>query len=194
MAVAMLQAIVARPLPIESQVAPPRLPARRSQTETGAFAHNRGEREINGRQHPGRVPVTLLLLFCLVTAFLGCSRTVTGGYTDSPDNKYRLYLRTFGAYGHAFDDNTSKTLRITIVENDNPKVTLFTKDYSIRGSSVSCNSIWDKEDNVTVVAFDYGPGVDRSDGESNGSPTNHIRTLAFRFDPKSGKFTEQAAN
>jgi hypothetical protein len=54
----------------------------------------------------------LLLLF--VTAFLGCTRTVVGGYDNSPDKKYCLDFRTFGAYGHAFVDNTTKTLRITI--------------------------------------------------------------------------------
>jgi hypothetical protein len=127
------------------------------------------------------------LLLCLVMAFLGCSRTVTGGYDDSPDKKYRLYGRIFGAYGHNFSENTAKSLHISIVAIDNQTLPLFKKDYRVKGCSISWTSSWDKEDNLTVVLTDYGSAF----GQVQGSATNHICTLSFHLDSKAGTFMEQ---
>jgi hypothetical protein len=112
---------------------------------------------------------------------------VVGGYEDSPDNKYRLYVRTFGAYGHAFADNTTKNLQISIFPKDHQRTPLFTKEYRIRGSFMCCSSLWDKENNIRVIVYDYGPGV----VAASGFPTNHLRTLSFRFASETGTFMEQ---
>ena len=75
-----------------------------------------------------------LLLLSVAIMFLGCSRTVTGGYEDSPDGKYRIWVRTFGAYGHAFTDYTRKTIRISIVEVIGAKSMSEKEDLGVFGS------------------------------------------------------------
>ena len=69
-------------------------------------------------------------------SFVGCSRTVIGGFTDSLDKKYRVYGRCFGAYGHDYVYSSSKIVRITIVANDEHETTLFRKEYRVRGADV----------------------------------------------------------
>jgi hypothetical protein len=80
-------------------------------------------------------PTDLLLVPLLCLALLpGCSRTITGGYEDSPEGKSRLWVRTFGAYSRAFVHRTRKTVRVRLVEvlgdknNWNEKL-LFEKQY-----------------------------------------------------------------
>src|SRR5258705_9988956 len=41
--------------------------------------------------------------------FAGCTRTVIGGYKDSPDMRYRVYAKIYGAYGRSFLDNTLRS-------------------------------------------------------------------------------------
>jgi hypothetical protein len=141
-----------------------------------------------------RTGYPLFLLFC-VSLLLGCSRTVIGGYEDSPDGKYRLWVRTFGAYGHAFADRTSKTIRIRLVEVIGDKKNweekaLFEKKYHFKCSDVVLNSSWDKQNNVTVIVYDWG-GMPRSDAQKQGVASNYIATLAFAYDKATGKFVER---
>ena len=120
----------------------------------------------------------------------GCTRTVVGGYTDSPDKKYRVYGRTYGAYGRAFVDETSKKFRVTIVTGDTNETLLLRKEYHVRGSDVSWDASWDQHNNLTVVVYDYGRGLDRVDASKRGSPTNHLLTLVYRLDSKTRSFSE----
>ena len=57
-------------------------------------------RSPRGLKAPESVPrfFSCFLLLIAVLGANGCSRTVVGGYTDSSDNKYRVYGRVYGAY------------------------------------------------------------------------------------------------
>ena len=128
-----------------------------------------------------------LVLVGVSMALCGCTRTVTGGYKDSPDGKYRVWVRTFGAYGHAFLDHTRKTVRLTLVEIIGPERNgderpLFTKEYHFQGSDVLVNTSWDTEDNLSAVIYDYAPGVYWEDAQKAGSPSNHIATVSLDLD------------
>ena len=125
--------------------------------------------------------------------FLGCTRTVVGGYIDSPDKKYRVYGKIYGPYGRSFLDNTPKTVRISIVTVPGNETLLLRKEYRVQGSDVGWDANWDEHHNLTVVFFQYPPGVSRWDLSKKGSPTNHIRTVAYRFDSKAATFTEESA-
>lgn len=136
----------------------------------------------------------LWLLTIALTAtlgFVGCTRTVVGGYTDSPDKKYRVYGRIYGAYGRSFLDNTPKTVRISIVTAAGNETLLLRKGYRVQGSDVGWDATWNEHHNLTVVFFEYPPGVSRWDLTKKGAPTNHIRTVTYRFDSKAATFTEE---
>jgi hypothetical protein len=139
-----------------------------------------------------RLVTLMLLLLGLATTFVGCSRTVIGGFTDSPDKKYRVYGRVFGALGHAFIDDTVKTVRITIVANDERETLLFRKEYRVKGSDVGYDATWDEHNNLAMVIYDYGPGVQFHGLAKDAPPERHIRTLSYHFDSKAGTFTENA--
>ena len=113
---------------------------------------------------------------------LGCSRTVTGGYEDSPDGKYRVWIRNFGAYGRAFTYRTRKIVRISLVEIVGAKTNwdeklLFTKEYHFKCADVMVNTSWDKEDNLTAVVYDYAPGMSWESARKAASPSNYIATV-----------------
>jgi hypothetical protein len=142
-------------------------------------------------------PSKLLLVPLVCLALLqGCSRTVTGGYDDSPDGKFRLWVRTFGAYRHAFVDRTRKTIRVRLVEvigdknNWNEKL-VFEKKYHFTCADVGLETSWDTNNNLTAVVYDWPDGLVESDAEKQGIASNYIATLRFKFDKNTGKFTEQ---
>lgn len=135
------------------------------------------------------------LLLCLAL-IVGCSRTVTGGYEDSPDGKYRLWVRTFGAYGRAFVDRTPKTIHVRLVEllgdenNQNEKL-LFENDYRFTCADVCLQASWDTNNNVTAVVFDWPGGVTGSNAKKQSIASNYIATLRFDLDKSTGNFTER---
>jgi hypothetical protein len=138
----------------------------------------------------------LLPLVCLVLLAACSSRTVTGGYEDSPDGKFRLWIRKFGAYGRAFVDRTEKVVHVRLVEilgdknNWNEKL-LFEKDYHFTCADVGLQTSWDANHNLTAVVYDWPDGVVESDAEKQGIKSNYIATLSFEFDNKTGKFMER---
>ena len=122
---------------------------------------------------------------------IGCTRTVIGGGgTDSPDKNYCVYARIYGAYRRAFVDETPKKVRISIVAGQTNETMLLRREYRVRGSDVTSDARWDEHNNLTVVIYDYGRGISRYDARKTGSPTNHLRTLVYRLDPKTRRFTE----
>ncbi|MCW5554630.1 MAG: hypothetical protein KIS67_21025 [Verrucomicrobiae bacterium] len=127
----------------------------------------------------------------LLMASIGCSRTVTGGFCDAPDNKHRMYGRVYGALGHAFVDETAKTVRISIVETDGNERLLFRKEYRVRGSDIGWEAIWNGNHELTVVIYDYGAGVQFHGFKESEPPRRNIRSLKYRFNPSSANFTEQ---
>jgi hypothetical protein len=120
----------------------------------------------------------------------GCSRTVTGGFTDSPDKKFRMYGRTYGALGVKFIDKTRKTVRISIVASDSAETLLYRREFHIKGSDVGWDCTWDKDDNATVVIYDYPPNVYWEDAVKAGIPSNHLATVSLTFEKKTGKFRD----
>jgi len=123
----------------------------------------------------------------------GCSRTVIGGYADSPDKKYRVYGRVYGEYGRSFLDETDKTIRVSIVAEGGSETLLFRKEYRVHGSDVGWDGAWHGSTNLVVVFFEYPRGVNRWDLTKQGTPTNHICTVTYLFDSKTGTFAEQPA-
>jgi len=137
-------------------------------------------------------PSTLtFLLLSVVTLLLGCSRTVTGGFTDSPDKKYRMYGRVYGALGKAFLDETPKIVRISIVTKDSKETLIFRREIHVKGSDVSWDCTWNTADNVSVVVFDYGPHVYWEDARKAGTPSNYLASVSLIRDNQTGKFQEQ---
>ena len=129
---------------------------------------------------------------CVILSLLGCTRTVVGGYSDSPDKKYRVYGRMYGAYGRSFLDRTPKIVRVSIVMTAGIEKPLFKKEYRIEGSDVGWDATWDEHHNLTLVFFEYSAGVSRWDLDKKGAPTNYIRTVTYRFDSKTALFTEES--
>ncbi|SRR5258708_7258033 len=124
---------------------------------------------------------------------LGCTATYRGGSTISPDGNYRIYGHVRGAYGHAFIDETAKKIWITIARTDNKETPLLERKYRVHGSDVGWTAIWDPRDNVTVVFFDYGPGIYWEDARKTGVEKRPIRTVTYRFDSEASSFIEGSA-
>ena len=115
---------------------------------------------------------------------------MTGGFTDSPDKKYRVYGRVFGALGHTFADDTRKTVRISIVANDTNATLLFRKEYRVKGADVGWDATWNDHNDLSVVIYDYGPGVTFHGLRKDEPPRRLFRTIGYRLTPT---FTEDTA-
>ena len=68
---------------------------------------------------------------------------------------------------------------------------LFTKEYYFKSSDVQLETSWDKEDNLSVVVYDYGPGVYWENARKAGSPSNHIAAVSLILDKHTGKYHEK---
>ena len=93
----------------------------------------------------------ILTLVSLMAICLGCSRTVTGGFTDTPDKTYRMYGRVYGALGRKFTDDTDKTVRISIVTNDSQQTLIFRREIRVRGPMFGWDCSWDTNNNLVVT-------------------------------------------
>jgi len=143
----------------------------------------------------GQFRATVALCFGLSLATIvmcfGCTRIVTGGYVDSPDKKFRLYGRCYGPNGPVDIDSSSRTIRLTIVANDEHETQLFRKEYRVRGSDVGWDAKWDLSNNLTVVIYDYGEGVTFQGPAANEPPRRVFRTLCYSLDLKKEVFKER---
>jgi hypothetical protein len=135
-----------------------------------------------------KLSVTVLTVIYLIL-LLGCSRTVIGGYRDSPDGRFRVYGKVYGEYGESFLNETSKRIRISIVSNDGDSNRLLEKEYHVKGSDVSWRAIWDEHNNLKLTIYDFGIGVDSS-AANKGAPTNWIATYHYTFDTNTHTFNE----
>ena len=149
---------------------------------------------------PARTLATALARLCLAAILLsgliqllGCTATYTGGSSTSPDGKYRIYGHVRGAYGHAFVDESAKKIWITIARTDNKETPLLERKYRVHGSDVGWTAIWGPPDILTVVFFDYGPGIYWEDARKTGVEKRQIRTVTYRFDSKAASFIEGSA-
>ena len=76
-----------------------------------------------------------------------------------------------------------------------PGKPLLEQKYRIRGSDMSWEDVWGKDDNVTVSIYDYGPGARSSyDPRKNGTVKREIRTFLYVFDSRSGRFVEESSD
>src|SRR5207245_1635094 len=91
----------------------------------------------------------------------------------------------------SFLDNTSKTIRISIVSTAANEPLLLQKEYRLHAANLGWDATWDEHNNLTVVLFEYPAGVNLYDLSNRRVATNHIRSVIFRFDPGKGTFTEQ---
>lgn len=135
--------------------------------------------------------LSTLCVMGLIFSF-GCSRTVTGGFDDSPDKKFRIYGRVYGAPGKAFLDETEKTVRISVVTADANETLLFREKIDVKGSDVGWDCTWDKGDNAEIVVFTYGPNVDQADAVKAGTLSNLLATVSLTLDKSTGKFTSRS--
>lgn len=139
-------------------------------------------------------PLRWSLIVITLFGLLGCTATYTGGSVNSPDGKYVLYGHVRGAYGRSFIDQTAKTIRMDIVaKSGGDGKTLLQRKYRVQGSDVCWDAIWDKDDNLTLVFYDYGTGVSFYDARKNGTPKRQIRTVTYTFDSNTRAFSERPA-
>ena len=140
----------------------------------------------------------LLLAFAFVWIFLGsgCTRTVVGGFVDSPGNTYRVYTRGFGGLGAAYVDETSKQYRISVVttgsigsEKDVGEV-MFDFPAAARLSS---KITWTGEKEFAVQFFDYGDGVSGYDVKNDPSKRRKLGVAVFTYSEETGCFACKAA-
>lgn len=149
-----------------------------------------------------------VLLVAALTLCSGCISADKTGSARSPDGKYVVYGHVQGASGHSYDADTAKTVFITVeplehgaltsVTNEqtgvvasedvaargNPDKPLVEKEYHIRGSGVCCDEVWGSDDSLTVVVYDYGPGVHWEDARKEGFPKRNILTLHYQLHSK----------
>jgi hypothetical protein len=135
-----------------------------------------------------RVLTTVFMLPLLV--FSGCTRTVIGGYCDSPNQKYRVYVRVYGPYGRSFLETNRKTVRVTVADTRAKGATLLDQQYSVIGYDVASRVHWNGSDEVSVVIYDYGASHDRWEAKTTSLPTNTLRSLTFHLDVGKRTFSE----
>jgi hypothetical protein len=95
----------------------------------------------------------------------------------------------YGAFGRSFLESPSKLVRISIVPASAQEKLLFRKEYDVKGYDIGWSAIWVDRTNLTVIVYDYGPGVSHRDGSNH--RTNHICSWSYSYDAASGKFIEQ---
>ena len=138
---------------------------------------------------------TFFALFMLTLLSGGCTRTYisTGDPgVSSPDGDTRLILTGHGAYGRAYLDRTRKLLDVSIVRGALPnRQTLYYHRYKFVGADLWGHVEWDSTNRVDVHVYDYGDGVLAREAQESGTPSNHIATISFDLDIRSGKFVEK---
>ncbi len=139
-------------------------------------------------------PFATLLSLAAIVVCCGCTRTYisTGDPgIPSPDGDTRLCLTGHGAYGRSYIDRTGKLLDVCIKRGAPTNETiLFLHRYRFVGSDVWAAAIWHSTNEVTMQVYDYGERVSSYDAEKTKAPSNHIATLSFHLDEKTGKFME----
>jgi hypothetical protein len=142
--------------------------------------------------------VLVLSLGC--AAITGCMHTVIGGGPHvSPDKKYALGVTMHGASAKAFTALTKKrvylwiatttqydSLHLSVVSNSVP---LLDKKYVFVAADLRSKVQWQPE-GVSVTFYDYGDGVLSGDARKTGVPSNHVASLFFHRDTKTGRFVE----
>lgn len=119
--------------------------------------------------------------------------TYVGGNGPSPDGKYTIWGYVHGVSGHAFSDDTKKTIYIDICSTNDEDTNLISHKYHVHGALVGWNAVWDKDDNVQVTFSDYGTN-NWAFSHINGVPLRILQTVFYKRDPTTGKFIEVKNN
>ena len=94
----------------------------------------------------------LVCLGLILVALCGCSHTVVGGHTDSPDKSLRLWVSSHGASGKAYVDKSKKKLWVSIESrSETNSEVLFERDYILTGSDIEWDTRWSSNEAVAVV-------------------------------------------
>jgi hypothetical protein len=141
------------------------------------------------------------LLFVLglpVTLVTGCfMHTVVGpGNGDpSPISPYTFYSEFHGAPRHAFIDRTKKRVYVWIMagstDPENTVTRVFHKKYIFTAGDLCSDTRWLNSNEVTMLLYDFGDGVNRSTGRKSGLRSNHVATLSFILDKTTASFVEK---
>jgi len=132
------------------------------------------------------------ILLIIVVGSNGCGRPAVSGLADSDDGKFRVVITVLGEYRHAYSDRTRKTVGILITPTAASAKPILQKEYSTTASALDWNAVWDKQSNLVITFFDYGPKITSADGAAKNLPTNNVLTLVYRFDRNEGRFVERS--
>lgn len=69
---------------------------------------------------------------------------------------------------------------------------LFQKEYWVKGSDLNWNSEWGRQDDLTIVFYDYGANVEGPYTAENVAPKRFLQTIHYEFDPDLGIYKEAA--
>ncbi len=135
-------------------------------------------------------PVFVLVLGCLGAA--GCMHTViSGNATPSPDGEYKLWMAKHGAGGKAYTARTKKRVYLWIDSAKTNRAPSFSKKYVFTAADLEADDCWTDSTGLTITFYDYGDGVLASEARKTGVPSNHVATLRFVRDPRTGGFIEK---
>ena len=67
---------------------------------------------------------------------------------------------------------------------------LFRKEYRIKSSDLNWSSAWGEHQDLTIVFYDYGPGVEVPYASRNVAPKRLLRTMNYQFNPDLGIYFE----
>jgi hypothetical protein len=124
-----------------------------------------------------------------LTIISSCTRTVIGGFSDSPAKTFRVYGRGFGALRKAYVDETRKQVRITFVTNSSAEAQIGQFTFNFKAASdLGWDAKWDGEKRVTIGFFDYGPGISSYDVKENKAPRRDFGAAVFVYDEKTRRF------
>jgi hypothetical protein len=137
--------------------------------------------------------LTVAALTCLTGA---CTRTYisTGdpGVPSTEGGTTRVCWTIHGAYGRSYIDKNKKLVDVCIKCGNQPEPSiLLLQRFKFVASDLEVYVQWLSPDEVSIEFHDYGDGVSSYDARKTGASSNHLRTLIFCSDKKSGKFLEK---
>jgi len=103
-----------------------------------------------------------------------------------------MCLTAHGAYGCSYVERTRKLLDVCIIRGPyTNEMMLFSRRYKFVGSDLWADAKWNSTNAVTLFVYDYGNGVSEYDARAKTMPSNHIATLYFVLNIRTGKYEEK---
>ena len=110
---------------------------------------------------------------------------VGGNPEPSPDNRYAISTRAYGASGKAYSAKTKKRFRVWIGPKTGSKpASAFEKTYVFLAGDMGWRVNWPGPDEVAVNLYE-----DNGEARSTQAPSNHVASLLFRKGT-GGRFVE----